>query len=308
MQKVLIPAAFILAALALALVTGVGPGPALAGSGQYIVDADEVREILGKDNVIMVDMQGAEAYAGGHIQGAVNIPRRDIVVNNPYPNLLPPREQIEQVLGQKGIDNETTVVIYDDSNNMDAARLWWTMLVYGHEDVRVVSGGFEALKGAGFSVSQEAPDVTVKNYTASGPDDSLIALLADVEAQVNDPRDDVILLDTRSRDEHLSGAIPGSLLVNYELNNFDDGTYRSVQHILLEYKERGITADKNIIIYCAVSVRGAQTFLALYNAGYRNLQLYDAAWAEYSDVCGDEVETDDPVEEEPEDEVEAPGG
>jgi len=316
MQKILIGAAFVATAAVLALVTGVGPGPALADSGGYIIDADELEQYLELDNAVLVDMQDPEDYAAGHISGAVNITRNDIVVNNPYPNLLAPGEVIEEVLGESGIDNETLVLIYDDSNNMNAARLWWTLRVYGHEEAKVVSGGIEALKRAGFSVSTEAPAVTAKTYQAPEPDQSYIATIEDIMAQVEDPQDNVILLDTRSMEEHESGTIPGSVLVDYELNNFDDGTFKPVQHILLQYKEKGITADQDIMIYCAVSVRGAQTFLALYNAGYRNLQLYDAAWVEYSDILEDEcapVDADVPVEEEieeeePEEQIEAPGG
>ena len=316
MQKIMIGAAFVAAAAVLALVTGVGPGPALADAGGYIIDADEVEQYLGLDNTVLVDMQDPEDYAAGHIAGAVNIVRNDIVVNNPYPNLLAPGDVIEEVLGESGIDNETLVLIYDDSNNMNAARLWWTLLVYGHEEAKVVSGGIEALKRAGFTVSTEAPAVTVKTYQASELNQSYIATIEDILAQVEDPQENVILLDTRSSEEHESGTIPGSVLVDYELNNFDDGTFKPVQHILLQYKEKGITADQDIIIYCAVSVRGAQTFLALYNAGYRNLQLYDAAWVEYSAIIEDEcdqIDADIPAEEEieeeePEEEIETPGG
>lgn len=316
MQKILIGVAFLAAAVVLALVTGVGPGPALVDAGGYIIDADQVEQYLKGDNVVLVDMQDADSYAAGHIEGAVNITRNDIVVNNPYPNLLAPAEDIEKVLGASGIDNETLVLVYDDSNNMNAARLWWTLLVYGHEEAKVISGGIEALKRAGFSVSTDAPVITAKAYQAAELDQRYIATIEDIMAQVENPQDNVVLLDTRSREEYDSGTIPGSVLVNYELNIFDDGTFKPVQQILLQYKENGITADQDIIIFCAVSVRGAQTFLALYNAGYRNLQLYDAAWVEYSDLLEDEngqVDAEVPVEEEieeeePEEQIEAPGG
>lgn len=316
MQKVLIGAGFVLLAIILTLATGVGPGPALADAGGHIVDAGNVRALLNEKNTVLVDMQSADDYAGGHIEGAVNIPRGAVVINDPYPNLLAPKEQVEQVLSESGIDNSNRIIIYDNSNNMDAARLWWTLLVYGHEEALVVSGGFEALKRAGLTVTTEAPQVEPADYRATGPNPAYMATLEDILAQVENPDDNVILLDTRSREEFNAGTIPGSVLVNYELNNFEDGTYRPVQHILLEYKERGITADQEIIIYCAVSVRGAQTFLALYNAGYRNLRLYDAAWVEYSDHLEtgcDQPEPavpdeEEPEEEEPEEEIEAPGG
>lgn len=315
-NKVVI-AAFIVLAILFALVTGIGPGPALADSSNYIIEAEDVSALLAADNTVLVDMQDEEQYMEGHIEGAVNITRNQVVVNDPYPNLLAPPEQVEAVLGSAGIDNQTRVLIYDDSNNMEAARLWWTMKVYGHENVHVISGGIEALKSAGFTLSTDPPAVVEKSYQAGEPNYDMIATIEDIEEQVNNPREDVILLDTRSCDEFNSGTIPGSVHVDYLFNNFPDGRYKTVEHILIDYKGKGITADHHIIIYCAVSVRGAQTFLALYNAGYRNLSLYDAAWVEYSDLHGpdDEEETEEvedaeevEEEEEPEEEVEAPGG
>jgi len=307
MKKAFIAGAVILAAVVLTLVTGVGPGSELAASGHYIIEAEDVAKMLKGDNVVLVDMQESGVYASGHINGAVNITRDDIVVNTPYPNLVAPKEQVAEVLGSRGIDNETVVIIYDadDSKNMDAARLWWTMLLYGHENVMVVSGGFEALKRAGLSVSSEPPAVITKVYEPGDAVYPLLATLEDVEEQVINPKDNVILLDTRTIDEFNRGTIPGAVLVDYQENIFVDGTYRPIQHILLNYKQKGITADKEIIIFCTVSVRGSQTFLALYNAGYRNIKLYDGAWAEYSDVgfmpqADDKLlETEDPAPQAP---------
>ncbi|HSW35064.1 MAG TPA: rhodanese-like domain-containing protein [Candidatus Limnocylindrales bacterium] len=276
--------AVVLAAVALAFATGVGPGPGLADSGRYIIEAKDVPVLLRGDQVVLVDMQAAEAYAAGHIEGAVNITLGEIVVNQPYPSLLAPAEQFAQVIGSRGIDNDTLIIIYDDNNNMDAARLWWSLRVYGHEQARVVSGGFAALQREGMALSTTAPTPEAKTFRAGNADESLIAKITEVELQVEIPQDNVILLDTRSREEFVEGTIPGAVMVDFIENNFADGTFRPVQQILIHYKERDITADNEIIIFCAVSVRGAQTFLALFNAGYRNLKLYDGGMVEYAAI------------------------
>ncbi len=307
MKKVVPVVLVLLAAIIVTIATGIGPGPALADSGLYIIEAKEAVKLLGGGNVVLVDMQEAENYAAGHIEGSVNIIRNDVVVNTPYPTMIAPAKQIAEVLGSAGIDNDTLVLIYDDSGNVNAARLWWTMLVYGHQEVKVVSGGFSALQKAGLPVSTDAPAVQAKTYNPAEADTSLIATIDEVVAQVENPQPGVILLDTRSRDEFNEGTIPGAVLVNYEENNFSDGTFRPVQQILINYKEKDITADNEIIVFCAVSVRGAQTFLALYNAGYRNIKLYDGAWAEYSAIYAPEGgETGSPQPDE--DQPAAPGG
>ncbi|WZL71637.1 sulfurtransferase [Clostridiaceae bacterium 35-E11] len=253
-----------------------------AEQGLYIIEANQVGELLKGDGVVLVDTQNPEDYAKEHIKDAVNISRSDVVMNIPVPNMLAPKGKIEEVLGKKGISNDTIIVIYDQNNNMDSARLWWTLMVYGHEKIKVVSGGLNALKATGLETSTEVPTVKEAKYTAKDKNTEMIATLDDVKMQVNEPKENIVLLDTRSQEEFNEGTIPGSILSDYSENNYSDGTYKSPQHIQIQYIEKGITPDKTIIMYCKTSIRGAQTYLALYDAGYRNLKLYDGAWVQYS--------------------------
>lgn len=270
---------FILLILIAAIPTGCSSQNA---NGQYIIDAQKAKELIGKENVMLVDAQNADVYAKEHIKGAANISRNDIVVNIPYPSMLAPKDVIEDSLGKNGISNNTTIIIYDNNNNMDAARLWWTLMVYGHENIKVISGGLNAMKAAKFEVTAETVKAVPSVYTAKDRNTSLIASIDEVKAQVNDPKKNVLLLDTRTKKEFDEGTIPGSILIDYVSNNYKDGTYKSTQDIKIQYKENKITSDKTVIMYCKTSIRGTQTFLALYEAGYRNLKLYDGAWTEWS--------------------------
>ncbi len=73
-----------------------------------------------------------------------------------------------------------TVIVYDTTGNMDAARLWWTLMVYGHENVRVVSGGFQALKNAGMELSSDKTPVTLAVFTIEDKNKDMIANRDDV--------------------------------------------------------------------------------------------------------------------------------
>ena len=99
--------------------------------------------------------------------------------------------------------------------------------------------------------------------------------------QVDYPVEGTYLLDTITLEEYNAGTIPASILIDYAKNNYKDGRFQSIQNIRILYKEQGMVPDNTIIMYCKTSIRGAQTFLALYNAGYRNLKLYDGAWIEW---------------------------
>ena len=254
----------------------------LEKEGQYIIEAEQIAEYLGKENVVFVDMQKSEDYEVGHLPGAVNISRAAINVNEPFPNLVAPPADFEAAMGEKGIGNDSMVVIYDATSNMDAARLWWTLKFYGHNEAKVISGGIEALKAAGIELSTEAVNPSPKSFKAAEPDLTMLATIKEVRAQINEPDAKTVILDTRTAEEYAEGTIPGSILFDYAQNNYADGTYRPAQHIALDYIEAGILPEQTIIMYCKTSIRAAQTYLALYNAGYRNLKLYDGAWVEYS--------------------------
>lgn len=260
-------------------------GCSSAGSGaegKYILDADSVAKLITQDKTVFVDMQKPEEYAKAHIKGAVNITRSDIVINEPVANMLAPKEVIEDVMGANGISNDTLVIAYDNTDNMDAARLWWTLKVYGHDNVKVISGGIKALQKEGLEIVSDKTSISPASFTAKDKNTSLIATKKDMLAQVNEPNKDVILLDTRTQEEFDQGTIPGSVLFDYQNNNNQDGTYKSAHAIITLYHDLGIKPENTVMMYCKTSIRAAQTYLALANAGYENLKIFDGAWLEWS--------------------------
>src|SRR5665647_1943924 len=103
-------------------------------TGNIIISAKEAQVLIKDQKTVLVDMQDESDYSKQHIENAVNIPRSAINVEEPFSNMLAPKDIIEKVMGSKGISNESLVLVYDNINNMDASRLWWTLLVYGHEN------------------------------------------------------------------------------------------------------------------------------------------------------------------------------
>lgn len=258
-------------------------GPAPQGeTGTEIISADDALTMAQEDGVVLVDARTAIDYRKGFVPDAVNVSRADIVINTPVSNMLAPPEQIEAVMSSRGISNDTMVVVYDDNKNMDSARLWWTLKVYGHDAVKVVSGGLSALQAAGAELTTNAPAITAAQFEAGPLNGDMIALQGDLRDQVNTPDPDVVILDTRSEEEYAEGTVPGAICLDFNGNNFSDGTYRPVRQIRIRYIEAGLDYDRDAIMFCKTSIRGAQTYLALYNAGYRDLKLYDGAWVEWS--------------------------
>lgn len=253
-----------------------------AQSGRKIIPASALAEAIGKDNVVIVDMQDAEAYAAEHVQGAVNITQADIVINVPVKNMLTSKNKIQKLLSEKGIANGDTVIVYDD-NRMNASRFFWTMLMYGDENVLVVDGGLKAIKAAGLTLTAEQPAVTPSEYIAGEKDSTWLATAEDVLSQVNEPDPNTVLLDVRTQAEYeTSGKVPSSLLWDYADQFYSDGTFKDVETTRINFLNKGMRPENNLILYCQTSMRAAPVFLRLYDAGYRNIRIYDGAYLEWS--------------------------
>ena len=238
---------------------------------------------LVEQGYIFVDAQKATSYGKEHVKGAGNIERKAIMITTPVPNTVAPAAQIASVSGLAGFTSDSNIVIYDDNNDMDASRLYWTLSYYGHKgDIRIVSGGLQSLIAAKAVLADGTESIKKVTYSTSSANKSLIATATEVEKAIED--DSIVIIDVRSDDEYYAGTIPGSIHINYEENNFVNGALRPAQHIKLLYKENDIKPEDVIIMYCKSSVRAANTYAALYNAGYRNLKIYDGAWLEWSSL------------------------
>ena len=69
-----------------------------------IVSADELKNYIGKENVVIVDMQSTEGYTAGHVKGAVNIQNGDITINVPVSTMLTSAKKMESLMGSKFLE------------------------------------------------------------------------------------------------------------------------------------------------------------------------------------------------------------
>jgi len=260
----------------------------------FIVEAKESMELI-NDGAILVAVCEKEEYDTVHIDGAINIPMSSLVVNEPYKNMAPDKKQIKEVMSAAGVSENDTLLVYDNNSNMSAARVQWTLNLYDNFNVKVVSGGLEALKKAGMETTSEATVLDPAEYNTGDKQKKLVVSLSYVNLLIDKPEENVVIIDTRSAEEYRQGTIPGAKHIEYVWNNYANGEYKSVRDLQITYLEKGITSDMKIILFCKTSVRAAQTYAALKNAGYEDVRIYDAAWLEYES----EMNPQSPVEEVP---------
>ena len=248
--------------------------------GGYIITA---KEALALDGATFVDARGQEEYDKDHVEGAVCLPMSALVVNEPYKNMAPDTQQINEVMSASGLTQDDTLLIYDDASNMQAARIQWTLNLYSNTNVLVVSGGYNALVQAGANMTDATTTIIPAVYETGDKKRKLVVSLNYIKALIDEPEENTVIVDTRSSEEFSAGTIPGSVHIEYVWNNYGSGKYKSPRDIRLTYLNKGLDPDTKIILFCKTSIRAAESYTALKDAGFKDVRIYDGAWLEYEE-------------------------
>src|SRR3712207_477368 len=140
-----------------------------------LVTTDWVAEHLNDGDLVVAEVdETPDLYDEGHIPGAVKLHWRDDL-QDPVERDLVDRETFERLLGERGISNATTVVLYGEKNNWFAAYAYWYLKIYGHEDVRILDGGRQKWIDEGRELTIDVPSPEPASYTAAERDEELRA-------------------------------------------------------------------------------------------------------------------------------------
>jgi thiosulfate/3-mercaptopyruvate sulfurtransferase len=260
------------------LVTATALAAELAGSAPPVVL--DVRWRLGGP-------PGIDSYREGHLPGAVFIDLdRDLSgppgAGGRHP--LPDTAGFERAMRAAGVSQRSRVVVYDDADAVAAARAWWDLRYYGHQDVRVLDGGYRAWLAAGLAVTADEPAPQPGDFTARpGQMPVLDASAAQATAQTG------ILLDARSAEryrgenEHVdpvAGHIPSAVSAPSTGNVNAEGTFRDAAELAARFADLGVKPGSAVGAYCGSGVTAAHEVLALALAGIP-AALYVGSWSNW---------------------------
>ncbi|THV41457.1 sulfurtransferase [Glycomyces buryatensis] len=265
-----------------------------------LVTADWAEENLDTPGVVFVEVdEDASAYDYGHIKGAVKIDWKDDL-QDPVRRDFVNQEQFSQLLSERGIANDDTVVLYGGNNNWFAAYAYWYFKLYGHQDVKLLDGGRKKWELDARDVTTDVVKREATAYEAKPLDWDLRAKRDEVEAAIGAKN----LIDVRSPDEyagrllapaHLpqeqsqrAGHIPTALSVPWSKSANEDGTFKSEAELREIYvDEAGLDEGKATIAYCRIGERSSHTWFALRELlGYEDVKNYDGSWTEYGSLVG----------------------
>ena len=277
--------------------------PVVAAPSDFLVTTDWLEKNLNNPKLRLIEVSvDTGVYERGHIQGAVNFKWHTDLVD-PVKRDIASKENFEKLLRQAGVNNDSTIVIYGDSNNWFAAWGAWVFDIYGVKNVKLLDGGRKKWEAEKRPLTPIATQVAAGNIKVSDTNNNLRARLVDVVAVAN-KKSDTALVDIRSNDEFTgkviapagiqelavrAGHIPGAVNVPWGQAVAEDGTFKSAEELKKVYGAVGIDGKKPIITYCRIGERSSHTWFALSKILGYNVKNYDGSWTEYGNSVGNPI-------------------
>ncbi|VAW70203.1 3-mercaptopyruvate sulfurtransferase [hydrothermal vent metagenome] len=234
---------------------------------------------------------GRSLYEKCHITGAgfIDLPTELSDKNTDLPMMMPPLEQIVEVVTRAGIGDDTLVILYSSTNPMWAARVWWMLRAIGFNNAAILNGGLKKWLAEGHATSIEECTYTAARFTIKSQADIFVSknqvlaaidkndtlLIHSLTAEVYNGNKDALTFGRR-------GRIPGS--VNIPSGNLHDpetGAYLSPSRLRDLFESKQCSDAQRIITYCGGGINASNTAFALTLLGYDNITIYDGSMSEW---------------------------
>lgn len=285
-------------------VASAAPADAVATSSP-LVTTEQLKSLLARPDVRVLDIRPGADYAAGHIPGAISTPYGAFRGPADNPGALKPENELTELLRKAGIDGNTHVVVaHAGSNQTDfgaAARVYWTLKVGGLTRLSVLDGGTLGWQAAGGELDTAAASVTPSTFTYRY-DQSMIVSTEEVAAAVEGGQS-ALLLDARpasffTGEQRHDGAarygtLPGAQnLEHASFFNADGKTLKPADDVRAIAERAGVAA-KPVVSFCNTGHWAATNWFVLSElAGNREVKLYPTSMVEWS-------KTDLPMENQP---------
>ncbi|WP_127956544.1 3-mercaptopyruvate sulfurtransferase [Serratia microhaemolytica] len=271
----------------------------------FLVTTEWLEQHIDDDNLRVIDVRMSPVgltpkkdmlaeFAAGHIPGAVYFDIDEVAdQRSDLPHMLPTAEQFSAAVGKLGIDEQKTLLFYDDGNLFSAPRGWWTFRHFGAQRVLVLDEGLRGWLARGNRLELGAATPIATRFNGQPGDPQQVATMAQVEQAMHNQMQ---IIDARPaarfyaqadepRPNLHRGHIPGSINIPYtEL--LSDGRFKSLAALQQTFSERGVDIHAPTIVSCGSGVTAAVLAFGLISLGAEQVQLYDGAWSEWGSVNG----------------------
>jgi thiosulfate/3-mercaptopyruvate sulfurtransferase len=209
---------------------------------------------------------------------------------SPYANMLPSVEIFEKLAGRLGIDSNSCVIVYD--KNYVSARVWWMFLVFGHQRVRVLDGGFRRWKAEGRPLRAGSEEAVAATTFLARVNRATVADWREVLRTVQ--TGEALLLDARSPERFTGtagsgypgvpgGHMPGAVNLCWDrmIVQSDGFRFAAREEAARLFREAGLDPSRPVIATCGSGVTAAVLAFQLSRLGLANWKIYDGSWHEW---------------------------
>jgi thiosulfate/3-mercaptopyruvate sulfurtransferase len=263
-----------------------------------LVSSAWLGERLSDDGIRIVDCRwrlgepgaGEPLWRDGHIPGAAFLDLdRDLAAppGEAGRHPLPRADDFEAAARRAGIGEDTLVVAYDEAGEGGAARLWWLLRHFGHEEVTVLDGGLRAWREDGGELRAGEERIPAGDFTAASRNDTVTA--EELASEVGAPTG-AALVDARAPERYrgdvepvdaVAGHIPGAVNIPFaELA--PGGLFLPPAELRARLEAAGVRPGGDAVAYCGSGVTAAVIVLAAEIAGLGPVRLYPGSWSEWS--------------------------
>lgn len=284
---------------------------------ELLVETSWLADRLQRQDVRIVDMGPLQQYVRAHIPGAVHpgpADRSHYLKDPADPLHIMPPEQFAALMASLGIGDETLVVAYDADGGHTAARLWWALNYYGHDQVKLLNGGWNKWLLEKRQASMAIPKYKRASFTPRIRE-HLLATVDQLKASLRThsfptPEDGgpglpAVYLDVRSaaewagidhRGNKRAGRLPGAKHAEWRTFVTDDPamTFRSPAELRSLLESISVTATKEVATYCQAGVRASHGAFTLALMGYPRVRVYDGSMEEWANRRDTPLENEQP--------------
>jgi thiosulfate/3-mercaptopyruvate sulfurtransferase len=227
-------------------------------------------------------------YLAAHIPGAVRFNIDEIAdPKSELPHTLADADLFAQKVGELGISEDMTIVVYDAIGLFSAPRVWWNFRVMGAQDVRILDGGFPKWESENRPTQSGTVKPKPKKFNPH-PDTGAVAHLDDIRSALDSG---LQIVDARSpgrfRGEEAEpragvepGHMPGAKNVHYS-SIIESGRLKDSAELVNIFRSAGVDPSAPMVTTCGSGVSAAILALAVDKMGYPVPRLYDGSWTEW---------------------------
>lgn len=258
----------------------------------FLIDSDQLSHALESDKkpiVLEVRYHPYRYFSVGHIPSAIQVQRfKDLGANFSNPIMrFPSPTEFQKVLRSWGVNNNSSVVIYDDSNTALSSRLYVMFALYGFnmENVKVLNGGTVEWSAFNEMTKEATPTPKPGNVTLKPANKDMLIEWTDIYRDVLSlKKPNVTLIDARPEGMYTGeiikhavqgGHIPGAINI-VSLDGTEAQRWKSEEDIAAMYKDVPKTND--IYLYCHDGFRMSLAWMQLHSLGYKKVHLLNGGW------------------------------